>query len=216
MKPYRLALPALLACAPLAANPPTLLLMGGSYQTCSSLDDDDCRADQRDFAGARQHPLYRIDPAVFDDILDAGYWAARPDAPAPERIAALLRRAQSQAKGASLDAERMGDLLESADVDTWNRLLTLERDLILSAFELPQLDARGKRLVEGVRLDGDNTGHDATLFRRFVAEAGKRSPGKRPRIAFVTSASNDSFYYVDLNVALLEQAGAEVVWWPVD
>lgn len=216
MKLYRLALPALLACSPLAAHPPTMLLMGGSYQTCSSLDDDDCRADQRDFTGARQQPLYRIDPAVFDDILDAGYWAARPDAPTPERIVALLRRAQSQAKGASLDAERLGELLESADVDTWNRLLTLERDLILSAFELPQLDARGKRLVEGVRLDGDNTGHDATLFRRFVAEAGKRSPGKRPRIAFVTSASNDSFYYVDLNVGLLEQAGAEVVWWPVD
>ena len=49
MKPHRLALPLLLACAPLAAHPPTMLLMGGSYQTCSSLDDDDCRADQRDF-----------------------------------------------------------------------------------------------------------------------------------------------------------------------
>lgn len=216
MKPYRLALPALLACSPLAAHPPTLLLMGGSYQTCSSLDADDCRADQREFPGARQQPLYRIDPAVFDDILDAGFWAARPGAPAPERIAALLRRAQQQAKGASLGAERLGEVLESADPDTWNRLLALERDLILSAFELPQLDTRGKRLVEGVRLDGDTTGHDATLFRRFVAEAAKRSPGKRPRIAFVTSASNDSFYYVDLNIGLLEQAGAEVIWWPVD
>lgn len=216
MKPHRLALPLLLSCTPLAAHPPTMLLMGGSYQTCSSLDDDDCRADQRDFPGARQQPLYRIDSAVFDDILDAGYWAARPSAPAAERIAGLLRRAQEQAKGASLDAERLGEVLESADPDTWNRLLTLERDLILSAFELPQFDARGKRRVEGVRLDGDRTGHDATLFRRFVAEAAKRSPGKRPRIAFVTSASNDSFYYVDLNVGLLEQAGAEVVWWPVD
>src|SRR5574343_750911 len=169
MKPYRLALPALLACSPLAAHPPTLLLMGGSYQTCSSLDADDCRADQREFPGARQQPLYRIDPAVFDDILDAGFWAARPGAPAPERIAALLRRAQQQAKGASLGAERLGEVLESADPDTWNRLLALERDLILSAFELPQLDTRGKRRVEGVRLDGDRTGHDATLFRRFVA-----------------------------------------------
>lgn len=216
MKPYRLALPLLLTCSPLAAHPPTLLLMGGSYQTCSSLDDDDCRADQRDFPGARHAPLYRIDPAVFGDILDAGYWVARPNAPKTERIAALLQRAHGKAKSASLDAERLGKVLENADAETWNRLLTLERDLILSAFELPQLDASGKRRVESVRLDGDSTGHDATLFRRFVAEAAKRSPGKRPRIAFVTSASNDSFYYVDLNVGLLEQAGAEVVWWPVD
>ena len=216
MKLRHLVLPVLLAGNPLAAQPPTLLLMGGSYQTCSSLDTDDCRSDQREFPGARQAPLFRIEAARFGEILDTGFWAARPGAPAPERIAALLRRAHQQTRGAALDGEAMATALQTADPAAWNSLLALERDMILSAFELPQRHADGSRRTEGVRLDGDTTGHDATLFRRFVAEAGKRSPGKRPRIAFVTSASNDSFYYVDLNIGLLEQAGAEVVWWPVD
>jgi cyanophycinase len=50
----------------------------------------------------------------------------------------------------------------------------------------------------------------------LVAEAGQRSPGRKPRVAFTTSASANGFDAVDFYRDLLTQAGAEPVWWPVD
>jgi cyanophycinase-like exopeptidase len=106
-------------------------------------------------------------------------------------------------------------LFKTVDSKTWNSLLVLEQDMILSAFELPQFN-QGKRLKEGVHLNGSVGGHDAVLFKRFVQEAAIRSPGKKPRIAFVTSAANNNFDAVDFYRDILQQAGAEVVWWPID
>ncbi len=60
------------------AEPPTLILMGGSYSTHSSLLAEDCRPEQRTFPGAREAPQHRIAPERFTEILDPAYWQARP------------------------------------------------------------------------------------------------------------------------------------------
>lgn len=191
----------LLLASPLAADvhSPTLILMGGSYRTCSSLLADDCQTDQRDFPGARGAPEYRIEPNRFAEILDPAYWQQRNGAPGLTTLQAMLSSAA----------------FEQADADTWNALLTQEQDLILSAFEQLQHDG-GRRKREQVRLDGGNRPYDAALFRQLVAEAGQRSPGRKPRVAFTTSASANGFDAVDFYRELLAQAGAEPVWWPVD
>ena len=62
------------------AEPPTLILMGGSYSTHSSLLAEDCRPEQRTFPGAREAPQHRIAPERFTEILDPAYWQARPGA----------------------------------------------------------------------------------------------------------------------------------------
>lgn len=214
MKPFITVLPLLLASTLAAAHAPALILMGGSYQTCSSLDADDCNAGQRDFPGARQAARYRIQPEAFAGILDPGYWTTRDGAPAITRIGALLTAAQAKARDDDFSPEELAELFKTVDAGTWNALLILEQDMILSAFELPQFD-KGVRRKEGVYLDG-GSGHDAVMFRRLVQEAAKRSPGKRPRIAFTTSAANNNFNAVDFYRELLRQAGAEAVWWPVD
>ncbi len=198
-----------------AAHYPTLLLMGGSYRTCSSLDADDCKPGKNVFPGARQAARYRIDEKAFAEILDPDYWAARDRPPTSARIEALLKAVQAKAGKRSFSAEELTELFKAVDDGTWNALLVLEQDMILSAFELPQF-SKGVRLKEGVSLDGGASGHDADMFRRLVQEAAKRSPGKRPRIAFTTSAANNNFDAVDFYRELLQQAGAEAVWWPID
>lgn len=216
MKLSSLALPVLLAfTAPLSADEPTLLLMGGSYRTCSSLDADDCKPDQREFPGARRASSYRIDAKAFPAILEPSYWATRDRPPPLADIKLLLETGLARANGRSFDSAGLIGLLESADSRTWNALLVAEQDMILSAFEQPQFSA-GQRLQEAVVLDGSTGGHDAILFRRFVQEAAARTPGKKPRIAFVTSAAANTFDAVDFYQDLLQQAGAEVIWWPVD
>lgn len=216
MKRYFTTLCLLLA-SPLAtaAHSPTLILMGGSYRTCSSLLADDCRTGQRDFPGARGAPEYRIEPNRFAEILDPAYWQARTGAPGLDALQAMLSKARTVADDRLLDAKAIGTAFENADAATWNALLTQEQDLILSAFEQLQHDG-GRRKREQVRIDGGNRPYDAALFRQLVAEAGKRSPGRKPRVAFTTSASVNGFDAVDFYRDLLTQAGAEPVWWPVD
>lgn len=216
MKLTDLALPILFAfAAPLGAHAPTLILMGGSYRTCSSLLTDDCRPDQRDFPGARAHPVYRLDAARFPEILDPAYWQPRAGAPGMDQLAALLQSTLHAAGQGPFDAGALIARFEKSGAKTWNALLIQEQDLILSALEQPQL-ANGRRMLEQVRLDGGNRPFDAAMFRQLVAEAAKRSPGRKPRVAFTTSASANGFDAVDFYRALLEQAGAEAVWWPVD
>ena len=197
------------------AEPPTLILMGGSYRTCSSLLAEDCRPEQRAFPGAREAPQYRIAPERFAEILDPAYWQARPGAPGLDALKRLLVNTHATAGNTLHDAESLGSAFEKTDANTWNRLLTQEQDLILSAFEQLQ-QHNGVRKREQVRIDGGNRPYDAALFRQLVAEAGKRSPGRKPRIAFTTSASVNGFDAVDFYRGLLAQAGAEPFWWPVD
>jgi cyanophycinase len=198
-----------------AAEPPTLILMGGSYRTCSSLLADDCRPDQRTFPGAREAPQYRIKPERFNEILDPAYWQARPGAPGLAALKTMLDNTHATVGNTLLNAKSLSSSFEKTDANTWNRLLTQEQDLILSAFEQLQ-QHNGVRKREQVRIDGGNRPYDAALFRQLVAEAGKRSPGRKPRIAFTTSASVNGFDAVDFYRDLLTQAGAEPVWWPVD
>jgi cyanophycinase-like exopeptidase len=198
-----------------AAEPPTLILMGGSYRTCSSLLAEDCRPEQRDFPGARGAPEYRLDAARFSEILDPAYWQTRRGAPTLDALRNMLAKAHATSGNALLDAKSLSHAFESADTETWNGLLTAEQDLILSAFEQLQ-QSNGIRKREQVRLDGSNRPYDAALFRQLVMEAGKRSPGRKPRIAFTTSASINGFDAVDFYRDLLAQAGAEPVWWPID
>lgn len=216
MKFTDLALPLLLAfTAPLQAHEPTLILMGGSYRTCSSLLIDDCRPDQRVFPDARGAPRYRLQAERLPEILDPAYWRNRPGAPSIAAIQSLLMAALNGDDGRSYDASTLIARFEDADASIWNTLLVQEQDLILSAFETMQED-QGMRRREQVRIDGGNRPYDAALFRQLVAEAAKRSPGRKPRVAFTTSASANGFDAVDFYRDLLEQAGAEAVWWPVD
>lgn len=210
-----LFLPFAAYCQAADRHDPTLILMGGSYRTCSSLLHDDCRAGQREFPGARGKPVYRLDAARFPEILAPGYWQTRTGAPGLDALSALLHNTLRQSGPGPFNVDALITGFETADRATWNALLTQEQDLILSAFEQPQT-INGQRRLEQVRIDGGNRPYDAALFRQLVAEAAKRSPGRKPRVAFTTSASANGFDAVDFYRALLEQAGAEPVWWPID
>lgn len=198
-----------------ADHTPTLILMGGSYRTCSSLNTDNCLPDKKNFTGFRQPSSYRIDKSVFPEILNPSYWQTRDRPPSISDIKNLLEISYIQSKGITYSSKEIISLFTHVDSKTWNSLLVLEQDMILSAFELPQSNHH-KRLKEGVYLNGSIGGHDESMFKRFVQEASLRTPGKKPRIAFVTSAANNNFDAVDFYRELLQQAGAEVIWWPID
>lgn len=216
MKQSVIALLLILSASGVGASPaPTLILMGGSYRTCSSLLSDDCLAAQREFPGARGAPQYRITPSRFAEILEPDYWQARHGAPKRPALQTLLDATHAAVGDRLLDAESLRAAFQQTDSSVWNALLTQEQDLILSAFEQLQQD-NGIRKREQVRIDGGNRPFDAAMFRQLVAEAAKRSPGRKPRVAFTTSASVNGFDAVDFYRELFRQAGAEPVWWPVD
>lgn len=212
---YLLILSSLVLAKSVSAYDPTLILMGGSYQTCSSLDNDDCKPGQAQFPNARQPAKYQIDAKAFVTILNPSYWLTRDRPPSISAIETMLQAAYLQANDKKYNSADLMQLFETVAPATWRALVVPEQDMILSAFEIPQFQ-QGLRLKEATLLDGSIHGYDAALFRRLVQEAAKRSNGRKPRVAFVTSAASNNFDAVDFYRDLLQQAGADVIWWPVD
>lgn len=70
--------------------------------------------------------------------------------------------------------------------------------------------------TEQVRLDDSRQQATIDIFRRFVAMAAEKSDRERPLIAVSTAASRDPYDALDFYLQVFEQAGAEVIWLPLD
>ncbi len=69
---------------------------------------------------------------------------------------------------------------------------------------------------ERVRLDHSKRGESVEIFRAFVAMAAKRAERDRPLIAVSTASSRDPYDALAFYLQVFEQAGADVVWLPLD
>ncbi|MDF2178855.1 cyanophycinase [Aliiglaciecola sp. CAU 1673] len=84
--------------------------------------------------------------------------------------------------------------------------------------EVRQADQQGARFTEEVALNDNKNTESADLYRLFVNQAALRMPAEqtKPKIAIVTASSRDPFEAVDFYTAVFTQAGAEVIWLPLD
>ena len=216
------------ADAATATHDRELVLAGGSLHLCSSLALRDCGdgADVRG-ANARGESQYRIDAGGIAALRDMRL-AAREGPDGDARIA-WLEAAGRATRHAALSRSKLVEALRNTCVESsrarpcmrgqtspWERLDDATRAAVLSAFEVPQLDASGMRRRERASLAGSR--HDAgpAVLRTFVERAAERSPDRRPRIAVVTASAQDSFDPVDVYLDALQQAGADAQWWPID
>ena len=211
------------------SHPREMILAGGAMKICTSLSLGACKDGKKEFSAARKIPRYQIKENNISVLLDPGFWNSRVGTPAITDLQAMLVTAKQKARGEIHSANALVDIFEKICVGNaktinctredaivvWEKLLDEEQSFLLSAFEIPEFK-NGKRLREIASIDDSKTPHGAAIFKTFVEAAAKRSPGKRPRILFVTASSADPYDAVDFYFSALQQAGAEPVWWPID
>jgi cyanophycinase-like exopeptidase len=211
------------------AFPKEMVLAGGAMKLCTSTSEAACKNSTKAFADARKTSHYQIKESDISTILNPGFWSGRTGAPSINDLRAMLTAARKKALGDIYSAGKLEDILADVCVDNakvincsrkaakniWHTLLDEERSFILSAFEIPEF-ANGKRRREIANINDSKNPHGLAILKTFVEAAAKRSPGKRPRILFVTASSADPYDAVDFYVSALKQAGADPVWWPID
>jgi cyanophycinase len=229
MKKFLLFIFISLHAGSVTAFPKEMILAGGAMKICSSLSSGECKDAKKEFSEARKTARYQIQENHINELLNPGFWHSRAGAPASADLRIMLLTAKQKARNDIYSASALENILEKICVikakvinctrgDTtpvWEKLLDEEQSFILSTFEIPEFK-QGKRIREIASIDDSKNPHGAAILKTFVEAAAKRSPGKRPRVLFVTASSADPYDAVDFYFSALKQAGAEPVWWPID
>ncbi len=219
---FRFVLLAAFACACASAHAATpgkqLWLIGGGEPLCSSIEPQFCVAakaaeaeawfQQREALRSRE---FRYSAAALAQLAGLKGWvggAARQQA-----VLAGLRKV-----GASLGTRRLSEKPWHAALEAAG-LTEEEGWLIDDAFEVRALRRDGGSRKALVYLDGSEP-YVQEIFRAFVASAAERAHARghsgRPRIVYLTASSTDPFNDVDYYGSLLEQAGAQAQWLPLE
>jgi cyanophycinase len=209
----------LLASARLEAG---VMLAGGHLPVCSSMSPDQCQNNPSFGPDALDAHRYRLDqPGILRWALAIEGRAGSPDLvpwlallkslakPQPLTRGELIERIRSAEvswtrPGESGPESRRGDSLyrELDDASWW---------MLLDHLQLPPGERR-----EQVQLDASRHPASIEILRRFVALAARNSERERPLIAVSTASSRDPYDALDFYLQAFEQAGAEVVWLPLD
>jgi cyanophycinase-like exopeptidase len=188
----------------------------------------------------RTEPRYALSADIvgndFEQALDPALWYERSTQ--RDAMRALLQDARGRFATMSVSEDSLRTHFESRCVgphgqvrscrgiarSPWDRLDDDHQATLLAALELPQSDGMPSKSIrrkrERASLDGSRNPHGVEILRTFVDAARERLPGnaptRRPHVAVVTASSFDPFDPVDFYLDALNQAGAEVEWWPVD
>lgn len=198
-----------------------VMLAGGHLPVCTSMSATQCARPVTWPDHALGGHRFRIDTdslrrwvetvADADDEPMARQWLELlvhlrdDDGPWRERgeLTRLIRDARLQFPDDD-KSDILGEALyQGADDQQWMRLL--------DHFQAPVADRR-----EVVRLADSRSDDAIAVFERFVAMAAAVSDRHKPVIAVSTASSRDPYDALDFYLQVFEQAGAEVVWLPLD
>lgn len=192
-----------------------LVLAGGALKTCSSFSIKNCvKKDSVD--GGKSQNLYQISPDGFARWSKIAAYSEIPNAEKMNFYAYFEGLKHSQ------EAVSKADFLDQIDGIVKDNRFT--RDLsdaayfsLLDSFEMVQLDANGKRLVERVSVK-DNINTDAQrIYSSFTEQAKLRAQSdNKASILVVTASSRDPYESADFYLGALASEGVTVTWLPLD
>lgn len=204
VKSYPILLLALLLLLAPTVSQARILLAGGHLPVCSSLSPQQCRQPVNWPETALTATHYRIDRG---HLLR---WAQTMEQPLDQDHLPLLMSLAEEDSGL-LSRSELTDLLHGIDGMTFHeRLDDGQWQSLLDHLQVP-----GDQ-TESVSLDQSINSHAVEIFKHFVAMAQSRSQRQRPLIAVSTASSRDPYDAVDFYLQVFQQAGADVVWLPLD
>lgn len=194
-----------------------LMLVGGGIKTCSSMSPENCKTDSVFSPAAKRDIRYDFSPLWLERAL------AHPS------LEMLTQAQQVSLRKASLAAAKHASFLSLTElkqnVGKFDPALfnTLDDKTYFALLDLLEAQQQADGLIkqEQVILDASRSSHAIELYRLFVQQALKkrqqRQPtAQRPLIAIVTASARDPFESAHFYLSVFEQAGAEVIWLPID
>jgi cyanophycinase len=194
-----------------------LLLAGGGLKTCSSMASQNCT--KNNFSDdAKVSSLYQISQSNLEKFQATASFSQLPETQ-KQQINSVLVNIYAKYPAEVIGHDGFKKLFAQNDALTlFNGLSEGVYYALLDSFELPQMDKTGQRKRERISL-ADNKNHSSIeIYQTFVEQARMRMPlGQvKPKVAIVTASSRDAFEVADFYTAVFEQAGAEVIWLPLD
>lgn len=194
-----------------------LLLAGGGLKTCSSMASHNCTKNIFD-SNSKSTNLYQISQSNLTKFNNSlGFLTLLT--PQKMQINKVISNIYAESPEAIVTRQALRDLFAN------QQALTLYQSLsdavfyaLLDSFEYAQTTRDGKRKRESVKLEYNKNKASLAIYQRFVQQATLRKPPtqKRARIALITASSRDPFEVADFYESVFTEAGADVIWLPLD
>jgi cyanophycinase len=195
----------------------SLFLAGGGLKTCSSMSPKNC-AKKSFYNSALEKISYQFSRENLQKLRATEAFITL-DEEKRKNIDSVLVHIYSKLPNLVVDRTGLRELFELAGA------LTLYRELpddlyyaLLDSLEYRQLDPQGNRVKEQVDLLATNNPSSIEIYQEFVKQAAMRMSElqKIPKIAVVTASSRDPFESADFYQSVFTEAGAQVIWLPLD
>lgn len=200
----------------------SVMLAGGHLPVCSSMSAQQCVRPVEWPDNALAQHRYLVDEA---GILR---WALALDSSPGERnLTPWLLLLRSLIGDELLSRSEFGERLRATELDwsdsgsgasgsisgrdLYQQMTDADWWRLLDHFQQP-VDIQG----EQVKLAESKQQASIEIFQRFVAMAAEAGQTQRPLIAVSTASSRDPYDALDFYLQVFEQAGAEVIWLPLD
>ncbi|MCW3172148.1 cyanophycinase [Shewanella subflava] len=193
-----------------------LMLVGGGLKTCSSLSSNSCTEGVTFSPNAKLSIQYHFS-------LD---WLERALNHFSLQTLSLnqtnnLRKASLKAAKSSVNLNQLKDAVYQVDKHLLDELTDQQYYALLDLLEQEQHSTDGSPLQEQVMLDATTKPYGPAIYRLFTLQAllkkQQRNPdATRPLIGIVTASARDPFESISFYSSAFEQAGADVIWLPLD
>jgi cyanophycinase len=199
------------------------LLAGGHLPACSSYASSACSTPVEWPHDAMHERRYRADPSALPAWAETARGTLSNEM--IERVTGIVEQMSAQGN-AAMPASEFSRVFRETKVRTKDGA-TVDGDAVyavmpdrpwyalLDHLEHAPEDGSGRRLTEYVALDASESEAARSIYRRLVDMASRDTAG-RPTVVVTTAASRNPYEALDYYSGVFRQAGAEVVWLPLD
>ncbi|MCL1144177.1 cyanophycinase [Shewanella gaetbuli] len=193
-----------------------LMLVGGGLKTCSSLSANSCSENVVFSPNSKLSIQYHFSL----DWLERAFNHESLQTLSLTQINSL-RKASKQAAQSSVSLNQLKDAVGQINKHLLNDLTDLEYYALLDLLEQEQRSEYGEILHEQVILNATAKPYGPAIYRLFTLQALlkkqlKNPDATRPVIGIVTASARDPFESISYYTSAFEQAGADVIWLPLD
>lgn len=200
----------------------SLMLVGGGLSTCSSYSQKNCL--NNNFSEQnKQQALYQITENALQSLLNSTPFSQQPEEYRAD-FSRVIKNIYAKQQNKSLTSSDLRNAFARVNYSNLNGSLFYQEIpdklyyAMLDLFEVRQLDDTGNRKAEVIDLAQNKNPHSTAVYQRFVEMARARldNQDRKPRVAVITASSRDPFEVADFYQSVFKQAGAEVIWLPLD
>lgn len=194
-----------------------LLLAGGGLKTCSSMASENCTKNSFN-KDNKSTTLYQISQRNLQKFNNTSGFLNLSSS-LKMQINKVTSNIYAKSPDRIVTRQQLRDLFDKQNsLALYQSLDDALYYALLDSLEYAQTTNEGHRKREVTKLEFNKNQASINIYQRFVEQAALRKPSNqdKPRIAVITASSRDPFEVADFYESVFIDAGAEVIWLPLD